>query len=165
MNEFIKKNKGLLRFYCHAAHVIGWVLLIIPPIAYLIESRSAPWAGQPLFILYAVEALVSRYMLLGVVVLGIAQFIRYIYESAYQPGWILRHGDKILCFYAAFLIVGSVVEYCFHAQRIKFASNFSLLLYLVSLVLPAIAKVLILVGFVQILRRIMPVIEESKTLV
>ena len=164
MNEFIEQNKRLLRSYCVVAQIIGWVLLIVPAIASVVENLGISTTGEPMFILYAVLALLSNYMLLGVVVLGVAQFMRYLFETRYQPGWILRYGDKILYVYAAFLIADSVAQYCFHAPRMQLAS-FSLLLYLVSLILHAIVKVLILTGLGQILRRIMPVIEESRMLV
>jgi len=45
------------------------------------------------------------------------------------------------------------------------ASAVSLLLYFLSAVLPAFAKGLIFIGIARVLHRIVPIIEESKTLV
>jgi len=170
MNEFIEKNKGLLRFYCIATRIIGWALLIAPGIATVVQLLSGTLMDNKyrLYILFLfVRQTILNFMFLGLVVLGVAQFIRYLFERQYQPGWILRNADKILYLYAVLIIVGVVLEFFFHATMtiMKFPTESSLLLYLLGWALPTVAKVLILIGLSQILARVMPVIEESKTLV
>ena len=167
MNQFIEQNRGLLRTYCVAARIIGWVLLTVPGIVAVIVVLRGPLpsANKLYNILYMVQAVVLNFMLLGLVALGIAQFIRYLFENQYQPGWILRNGTTILYACAVLVLAGSVVQYSFHVTVMGSASNFSLLLILLPVVLPAVAKGLILIGLAQVLRRIMPIIEESKTLV
>jgi len=102
----------------------------------------------------------------GIVVLGLAQFVRYLCENNYEPGWILRHGDKVLYLYAAVLIIGHVAW-----SFIQFTvyRNFSMhdlrVGYLLAGLLPSLAWAVILVGMGQVLRRMLPMIEESKTLV
>jgi len=94
----------------------------------------------------------------------VAQLIRYLVESRYQPGWILRNADKILYVFSALVVLGAVIEHSFYVSIMKDAGSFTPL-YLLSLVLRSVGKVSVLLGLGQILRRMMPVIEESKTLV
>jgi hypothetical protein len=109
----------------------------------------------------------------GLLLLGTAQFIRYISEKQYQPGWLLRHGDKLLYLYAFFQIINAVVGFAeftiFIMSRtnhhFSFAEACQTLFIWSFIILTSIAAILILVGLAQVLRRIMPVIEESKTLV
>jgi len=165
MNEFIEKNRRLLHFYCVASRAIGWALLIVPGVAAVVHLLSGTlmegrYRLYPMFIF--VRVLILNTMFLGLVVLGVAQFIRYLFERQYQPSLILRNADKILYLYAFLMVVGFVLEFFFRAT---IPTGSSLLLYLFGWMLPTVAKVLILVGLGQILRRLLPVIEESKTLV
>ena len=161
MNEFIQKNKGLLKFYCVAARIIGWVLLI----------TAATWtvshlSGYSSFsIPFLMPIIIFIRILVGLVVLGVAQFIRYLFETEYKPGWILRNGDKVLYLYAALRIV--MITYLFfrNAKIMGNSSYYSAWGFLEANFLPVLAGALIFVGLAQILRRVMPVIEESKTLV
>jgi len=110
----------------------------------------------------------SSFMLLGLTLLGVVQFIRYLYDDEYQAGWSLRHGSSILYTFAAitFLVhIGGLL------LRINYKTGMDADNYLglssdwpLSALL-SVGIVLILVGTGQALRRIMPVIEESKTIV
>ena len=111
------------------------------------------------------EALVVGFVLLGFILLGLAQFVRYLYESEYQPGWILRHGDKILYVYALGLIIGPILHYLFQTKIFGYTGTVDLFLFLSGALVPAIARTLIFVGMAQILKRMVPMVEESKTLV
>jgi len=166
MNEFIEKNRGLLRFYCITAQITGLLLLIVPGIGIAVEiiSGSTP-NGHRFYIPYMIQAVVLNFMFLGLVALGVAQFIRYVFERHGEPGLILRFGDKVLYIYAGLVILGSVVQYLFQITVVKGATFPMLLVYFAASLLPATAKALILVGLGTILHRVMPVIEESKTLV
>jgi len=161
MNEFIEKNRRLLRFYCVAARIIGWVLLTVPGIIALVEVLKGSLPGGNKLLILMVRAVVLNFMFLGLIALGVAQFIRYVFERQYQPGWILRNADKILYVYAVLIVLGAVWQ-CVSQTMITYSLFFS---FLVTWLLPAIAKALILTGLGQILRRILPVIEESRTLV
>ena len=168
MNEFIEKNKGLLKFYCVAARIIGWVLvilsampsLLIPYIAhrglrfYEYSPEMVPMLGALL------EVLFGR-LPLGVIVLGVAQLIRYVSERKYQPAWLLRHGTGILYLFAVLMFVGPVIRYCVLLPAIKPVDSSSIVMHLLA----DVAKMLILIGLADILKRVMPVIQESKTLV
>jgi len=163
MNEFIEKNRRLFVFYCVAARIIGWLFLIVPPMMVGVKFLSGTLTDSrhPSYSLFIHIQATLNIMLLGLVALGIAQFIRYLCERQYQPAWILRNADKILYIYAVVLVVGAVLFFFFRRHM-----TWSWLFWeLLCSLLPATAKALILVGLSKILRRIMPVIEESKTLV
>ena len=168
MNEFVKRNKKLLEFYCLAARIIGWALLLTPPaliaLVLLWRHLSGPTDGRqlppPEISLWHIG-----YFMHGLVVLGIGQFIRHLFQTESKPGWILRHGDKILYVDAAFTVVLAVATM---RTTFYFGREFPIkyVIHMGFLWVPrAFAKALVLIGLAHILRRIMPVIEESKTLV
>jgi len=165
MNEFIEKNRRLLHFYCVAARTIGWSLLIVAVVVVVVKLFS----GFPKYASYMwfhlCQQVTMSFVLLGIVLLGLSQFVRYLYENDYQPGWLLRHGNKVLYLYAVALIISPVLQYYFQMTLIKNANMIFLLQYFLSVVLPAVAKGLIFVGMGHILQRIVPILEESKTLV
>jgi hypothetical protein len=112
------------------------------------------------------QQFIQSFVLLGIVVIGLAQFVRYLCEHNYKPGWILRHGDKVLNLYAAVLIIGPVAWSFFQITRTKNFSMYELLVgHLLAGLLPSLACGVIFVGMGQVLRRMLPMIEESKTLV
>jgi len=170
MNEFIKQNKRLLKFYCTAALIIGWLLIIggfvwfIPAITSLNIDDLYKGADA---ILYVVSALLFDFFLPGLIALGVMQFIKYLFEDTKKTGCILRAADWLFYIYAVFLVVKTYLQYfwnsTWYAEVIE--SETSRLLFIQPFLLPTVAKVLILVGLGQIIRRIIPVIEESKTLV
>ncbi|MHC4437019.1 MAG: hypothetical protein ACYS3S_06650 [Planctomycetota bacterium] len=170
MNEFIKQNRRLLKFYCTAALIIGWLLFaggflwFIPTIMSLNINDLYKGADA---ILYAVSAMLFDFLLPGLIALGVVQFIRYLFEDTTKPGRILRNAHWFFYIYAVFLVVITYLQYfwniTWYAEVIE--SETSRLLFIQPFLLPTVAKVLILVGLGHILRRIIPVIEESKTLV
>ncbi|MBN2594130.1 MAG: hypothetical protein JXA81_11530 [Sedimentisphaerales bacterium] len=168
MNEFIEKNRPLLRSYCIGARIIGWLLIIMALIVAVVKPLYGFQVDNKfrLFMIYSFyQQLALSFVLLGLIVLGLAQFVRYLHESEYQPGLILRHGDKILYLYALALIVGPVLHYFFQMKVFGYAHIYSLLLSFLAVLLPAVARALIFVGMAKVLKRMVPMIEESKTLV
>jgi len=169
MNEFIEKNRPLLHSYCVGARIIGWLLLVIA-LVMAVEKSFSGFSDinekfRFLMIYRLCEQLALSFVLLGLVLLGLAQFVRYLSENDYLPGWIFRHADKILYLYVAALIISPILHQYFYMKATRYAGTVNLFLYLLSPILPAVAKGLIFIGIAQILRRIKPIIEESKTLV
>ncbi|MHC4558657.1 MAG: hypothetical protein ACYTFW_14450 [Planctomycetota bacterium] len=170
MNEFIKKNKSLLRSYRLITRIIGWMLLIVALVIAVVKLLSGFDMDDQLrfYMIYRlIQGLVLSYVLLGLILLGLAQFVRYLYQSEYQPGLILRHGDKVLYLYALALIINPILDYFYRMKIIgmTYANTDSLFLYLLIILLPAIARALIFVGMAKVLKRMIPMVEESKTLV
>jgi len=169
MNEFIEKNRRLLHFYCIAARIMGSVLLIAGLAwgctkAVALVSRINDWEAFKTFVLADWPSGIFKFILLGLVALGIAQFIRYLFDREYKAGWILHNGDKIL-YVCAVLLIGNHVWIYINDSSFNLSSLYLRLLLGLLMLLYTAAKVLILIGLAQTLRRIMPVIEESKTLV
>ncbi|MBW8039824.1 MAG: hypothetical protein FVQ85_07475 [Planctomycetes bacterium] len=167
MNTFIENNRPWLKFYCTTARIVGWVILILAAViaAIGILSGNFLFGNLPQSRLIYIQPLIFTGVLPGILILGIAQFIRYLFESRYKPGFLLRHGDKILYLYAFLLIAGVVWNHLI-ISMMQIGINFTKIIpvMLASLVL-TVPKVLILIGLAQVVKRILPVIEESKTLV
>ncbi|HUT28503.1 MAG TPA: hypothetical protein VMX13_01835 [Sedimentisphaerales bacterium] len=168
MNEFIKQHQRLLHFYCEAAQALGWTLLLFVPsigvVGRLLSgSMMSNWLSGK--ILYSVLVIFLNSMSLGLVLLGVGQFIRYLFDTECQPSWMLRNGTRVLYACAVIVIVSCVLQQLWYTSLMKNVSNSLLLWRLLLTAIPALAKALILVGLGRILQKVMPVIEESKTLV
>jgi hypothetical protein len=172
MNEFIEKNRGLLKFYHFAAKIIGWILIGVAPVFIFISIHSvtsipseANIEANIYLLLLGVQNLIVYYFCLGLILLGIARFIKYLYSEESQPGWILRHFEKFLYIYAFLMVVGVYFEF----KNPGINSGNPILLHMITYVLSETiltsALVLIIIGLGHIIRRILPVIEESKSLV
>ena len=175
MNEFIEKNKVLLKVFRTTATIVGFVLIFGGGFWFvcLFSGNKIKLEKQDIIladiILFASSSLIYGFALTGLVILGISQFIKYICESESKAGYLVRNGDKVLYIYAVFMVLKTICSYVWHVD-VKFAgaigeSGFARTLFLQAYILPTLAKVLILIGIGIILRRIIPVIEESRTLV
>ena len=163
MNGFIEKNKALLKIYCLLARAIGWSIMILGGVglAIFIVKLSKIGIGEGILI-RSFQRSWFILMTTGLTALGVAQFIRYLFDEDYQGGWILRNGQKILWTFA-FLVLWKGVSMVFVSIS-RYGARDSLLLVL-SIALFNAGKLLVLIGLAQILRRVMLVIEESRTLV
>jgi hypothetical protein len=169
MVQFIEKHRRLLQAYCLIARILGW-FLILGGVFWVALVRRNMVGGLPhipdiLKISYALQAVILNFVFLGLVALGVAQFIKYVFAREDQPGFLLRIGDKILYVYAGLLILGAILTWVFQMLAIKAAAVPTFLISFAGLLLPAMVKALILIGLGKILKRVIPVIEESKTLV
>lgn len=167
MNGFIEKNKALLKIYCLVARAIGWSILLLGGvgIAILIVKLCKIGIGEGILIRGPLGIFQRSWFILmttGLTALGVAQFIRYLFDEDYQGGWILRNGQKILWAFA-FLVAWKGVSMVFVSVS-RYGIRDSLLLVL-SIALFNAGKLLVLIGLAQILRRVMLVIKESRTLV
>jgi hypothetical protein len=170
MNEFIEKNRALLHYYCISARAIGWMILLMGVI-HIVWYLSEPLWSDVKWKTLLPYLPQNLQFIFGLLLLGTAQFIRYISEKQYQPGWLLRHGDKLLYLYAFFQIIIEIkyfadfTTFILSRPNYDFANVFQASICGLFLLLFRTAIILILVGLAQVLRRILPVIEESKTLV
>lgn len=142
------------------------MLFVLVTLAVSDAAGTIGWPYASENFIYASVSFVFEFVMPGLIALLLAQLVRYMLESDYKPSWILRCGDKILYVYAALLIVQNILIYYALPSRVGLLGNGPGHLLLVQpLIVPLATKILILVGLGQILRRIIPVIEESKTLV
>ena len=168
MNEFIQKNKRLFKFYSSAAHFIGWSILLTTICIIIIELLSrGRFIGAEGFYMrfHLVGGILFRYLLPVVLALLISQLIRYIIEPEYNYGWILRYGNNILCIYAVLVLLNAIWSHVYYFMLSHSSYGPSMFLYVLESVLLTLAKILILVGLGQILKRIVPIIEEHKSLI
>ena len=171
MNAFIEKNQKLFKFYYIALRLSGWILLTLGVCGYALTIILVRNLGIKAYGAIAINMpLRSLHLILfGILGLGIAQLIQYLHGEKSEPGFILRHGSKFLYAYVALILAVMImrnVTTVMHLQNSD-VKNASLLYFstsITSVVLFA-AKALILIGVGQFLKRIMPVIEESRTLV
>lgn len=164
MNTFIQQNKDLLRFYCMGAQIIGWLLLAVSPLGTVAAlAGDSAFNENALVILYILQRITLNPIILGLLLLGTAQFIRFIYETEYKPGWILQNGSTILYAAAFIVLMSCIINYLYLVFSFPM-KTFHFIRFLTSF-MPALAKILILVGLGKILRRVLPVIKESKTLI
>lgn len=172
MNEIIEKNRRLLKFYCENLRTIGFLFLILGLVGgfaltiFKLVAKfgywHAPKSYEMVISLMPIGAL--NIIFYGLAILGFVQFIRYLVEEDYKPGWILRHGDIFFYLYALFIILSAVLA-CTTIPGILSPSSYMGVFTILMTFFSITVRVLILVGLGQILRRILPVIEESKTLV
>lgn len=171
MSTFIQKNKKLLEFYYIALRLSGWILLtlgvcgsaiVIVIVRNLgVEAFSVTMINMPLRALHLI--------LFGLLGLGIAQLIQYLYDPKSKAGFILRHGNKFLYLYVVALLIVMIIR---NVRTIKYLSYADIehgqLLFFSTSVTSVIlfaAKALILIGVAQFLKRLLPIIEEHKSLV
>jgi hypothetical protein len=164
MSEFIENNRRLLQIYYLTALIIGWALIAVSPLGTIVAfSGNESLSENALAILYILQGVTLNPLILGLLLLGTAQFIRCVSETEYKPGWILQNGSTVLYATAFIVLMSCAVNYLYLV--FSFPMNTFQILKFLTTFIPALAKVLILVGLGKILRRVLPVIEESKTLV
>ncbi len=170
MKTFIENYKKLLQFYDAALRLSGWLLLTLGFCSFIITMIMVRILGIHAFAVTAINMPLkpSEFILFGLLGLGIAQLIRYLLTDC-KPGFILHHGCKLLYVYAFVIFYFTLMRNIYTIVYLKNSDTENALsLFIVtsiaSLVLCA-AKALVLIGSAQFLKRIMPVIEEHKSLV
>jgi hypothetical protein len=102
----------------------------------------------------------------GLLALILAEFMSYLLAEQGEPKWILRQGDKIIYAYvlyslAMFIYTAPQAASMEGASGMDFHRVFGFVLFVVS----GVVRVLIWVGIAIVLRKVVPIIRESKTLV
>ena len=168
MNTFVEENKGLLRTCYLAAIILGWLLLALGWSAVVghsiaLISRVGDWGTFKEYYFYSVPWDVIDGVPVGFLALGIGQFIRYVYDNNYKPGWILRNVQKLIYIYVVIFgmltIFGTVMAFPHMGHWIERTIR------LLAAVIWGAGKIMLLIAVALILKRIMPIIEESRTLV
>ena len=158
-----------MKLYCVVSAIIGWLLVIGGVFWFILTASSfeTNLAERPEGLMYLISSMLFDFVLPGLIALGVMQFIRYLFQDTDKPGRLLCMADWLFYLYAVFLIFKAYFKYIMYSNWYAEAISLetSHLLFVQPFILPTVAKVLILVGLGQILRRIIPVIKESKTLV
>ena len=107
--------------------------------------------------------------MLGLVLLGVWQFIRYLTEPDYKPGRLLLNGNKILYLYSVILTldaIGTYIQAIIHNVRLNSQTTFpfKVLMYMAFAFLPTllvgVACAIILVGLGLLFRQAMAALEK-----
>jgi hypothetical protein len=167
MKTFIEENKGLLRACYLAAIILGWLLLVLGGAAIVghsiaLISRMGDWGEFKKYYFYGASWDIINGVPVGLLALGIGQFIRYVYDNKYRPGWILRNFRQLLYIYAvifAALTIFTTVMAFPHWSWVERTVR------LLAAVIWGAGKIMLLIAVALILKRVMPLIEESRTLV
>ena len=170
MNNFIEQNKKLLLFYYRAARIGGWIFLALASAAIIGHSialisrlgdvnefhrywqHDVPWG------------MLNNVFPTGLLVLGVSQLIWYLLETDHKARWVLRNSYKLLYAYTVILLG----YYCWVGTSdaiSHFNEPHDFPWRMILLVVFIIVKLLALVGLAEISRRLLPVIEEHKSLV
>ncbi len=175
MSQISEQNRRWLQVYCSAARIFAGVILLIfgiVGIGYLRMMWSIPGPQGEAVGLMKVMTRIFWFMsywalplALPVFALGVTQLITYMLGEQERPGWMLRHLDKGLYLYASLLIVHKVRHLKQTAEGfiggwVPYGSGFAL-----YPLIDSIAIALALFGLGLLLRRVLSIIEESKTLV
>lgn len=170
MQEFIEKNRTLLKVYYRVALIGGWIFISLAALSIAghsvaLLSRIGDWSE---FVRYYYNDVpwgtFSNGLPSGLLALGIAQFIIYLLNPDNKAGWVLRNGYRLIYLYTAIL----VVYYCWLSANeviLHFNEPYDFPLRLIMLTVFILVKLLALAGVAEILRRLLPVIDESRTLV
>jgi len=172
-SSFVAKNRVFLRLCSNVARFCGLLLLffvglvVALPVFMAVSGATETSMLKQSFGLQMGLRLLT-FVLAGLLLLALAEFVRYVMEDQGEPRWILRHADKILYVYAVLITVASarvLVQMWRRPTTAGSGSGFDNLIPVVLIAIPAVAYPLILVGLGITLRRILPIIRESKTLV
>jgi hypothetical protein len=169
LNNAIEKNKRLLGFCSHVAQISGLLLLLLGFIFLL----AVPWGfymtGGGLGIVTVISRYVFRLIFPGLFLLGINQFIKSLLDINFRANWILKFSDKIIYLYVFLLIVNSIrLSMSNETIRVVIVVNmhhFWTWIAWVPFAISIFVKALLWIGMAQVLQRIVPMIEESRTLV
>jgi hypothetical protein len=176
MIKIDNQKRGCMRIYCVSAQVIGWMLFVIPATLIVTQLAGAIRFGDDklrgiLNILLHNWPLTLQifinFMLPGMLLVIIARFIRYLIDDEYQISWLLRQSHAILYTSAIIVLagyIGGLIKGINYMSGISAAAFTSISSNWVLSALPSIGIVLILVGTGQAIKRMILVIEESKTL-
>jgi ABC-type proline/glycine betaine transport system permease subunit len=171
-SKFLAANRGLLRLcagvarFCGLFALLGTAVLIAVMIAVTTsDTRSLDAVAESRAQL---QATIPHIVFYGFVALMLAEFISYLLAEQGEPKWILRHGDKIIFAYVVYATVMSVIAVAGVRgveREISPLMPPHAHLYLAFGIVSIVVRTLIWIGIAIVLRKVVPIIRESKTLV
>ena len=167
LNNAIEKNKQLLRVCSKVAKLTGLFLLVFTVIQIAGAIFLIFQHGRTLEYDSFLYLRVYKWAFTALLLLGINQLIKCLIETEFEPNWILRHSDIIIYIYASFLFINFVYSFMY-THKMIYSSEYDISFVLNTLIPSAIftfIKILIWIGIGLSLKRIVPIIQESKTLV
>lgn len=169
-SNFLNQNRRLLVLCSNVARFCGLlallgsgVLIAIPVVGVISGAMDPKKAMETLTELLSKIPAIAFY---GFLALIIAEFISYLLTSEEEAKWILKHGDKIIYVYVLYYTIVSVfIGLQPGSAKELSVIGFRRILDLSFFGTAIVMRVLIWVGIAITLRKIVPIIKESKTLV
>jgi len=165
LNKAIERNERFLRLCCNIARFFGLLLIAFVVITLI----SIPLVGGPGdgYIVQLIPRIILGFVFPAFLLLGIEQLIKCLIVPDFKPNWILRFGDKFIYTYTIFLFINFVYSSIYTHKMIN-SSGYDISFVSQTLIPSGIftfIKILIWIGIGMLLKRIVPIIQESKTLV
>ncbi|MFA6186725.1 MAG: hypothetical protein WC770_05875 [Phycisphaerae bacterium] len=162
------KKLKLLSGFCTAVASIGWILIIGGWFWLMVFSTHANTgvssdADCMKFAFYGISAVSFEFFFVGIGAIIIAGLVKFIIKKESKPSLMLRCGDKLFYIFAVLGILWAVIQHSFFAVAID--DKIARFLYEQPILLPTLGKAIILILLGQILKRLLPIIEEYKSLV
>lgn len=164
----LERPKRSSLILCTALQTIGWLLLVDIAIAFIMTMTGVkPGAIEQKQSIENVIVLIAYwfsldFFILGITVIIFGQLARFVFQKSDQPGLLLRWGSKILIVFACLVLFWAICIYNIYKPLLP--SNM-ILVALILFISAVTIKAAVLVLLAQILKRVLPIIEESKVLI
>ncbi len=152
--ENTMKNKLLLKIYCFISNFLGTLLLIYGGISYVaLFCMNTNYTRMIRTILQLPDI-----FFLGLLLLGVSQFLRHISGQTDRPGWILRKGEFIIYFAIIIKITQAIWGFstagaiCFGSSSCSSTTVTEKSFVVIISVTMAFIRILIMFGIAQSLR-------------
>ena len=164
ISAFVERHKRSFMGYGIALRLAGWAVLailviygpgMIRSMLGILEGDAGSTGLQ--IVSHSVFAIAGMFTF-GLILLGLAQLIRFISQPVAKCGWILRHGHILLDIYALMLVAQTFLSMTMLIpSHIQYTG---LIIFITS-----VAKCLVIMGMGLVLKYVLPMIEESKATV
>lgn len=153
------RNRLWIARYAKAITVVGILMLIGGVAGGVSIAYQLPSQEWLLAYMSGSAAVIS---LSGFLALGLANLLTYLLGVRQQPGWILEHAEMGLYLLAVCRLMNQVSLSCYQATAVPIASWYA---WLGFSGIMTVTGALMMVALGLVLRRAIPIIEESRTLV
>ena len=168
VHDAVKRNEQYLRFSGQVAQFLGLFLLFYFFMVVVFLLTGVVWDNSPTK--YYTKALEQGAILsMGKVVfsalflLGINQFIKYLVDVDFKPNWIFRNSNTLIYLYVCFLLVSSISSLVNTKNMLNKSGHDISFMSLILTGIFTIVTIVLWIAFAFILKRILPIIQESKT--
>lgn len=166
-----------MKGYNKLAKVFGWFLLVVGGgwlvlatifLAFVLprQAEPAPWPPSMIFELVYLRA-ISHFILPGFLAFSLIQFFRYLTDLDFKPTWVLMKSYRALYLWAALQLIWIFIyalDFPTNPEVLKEPQNLFVRVFIGNLA-PGVIRFLILIGLGHAVRRLLPILEESRTLV
>lgn len=163
-----EKSKKVSLILCTILQTIGWILLFNTACFFIMTLTSEELGtienkqGVEIIINLICYWFALDFLILGVSVIVFGQLARFVIQQISRPGLLLRWGNKILIAAALLVVFWAICIYIIYKPLLPENMVFiAILLFSAAVAI----KTGVLILLAQILKRILPIIEESKALV